>query len=115
MKTTHNNLPEQVDYLISEIFKIKEILLSRIKKPEEIPKNMTLEEAILFLQREKIPMSKSKLYKLTSSNKIPYRKAGTKLIFYSGELSQWCNNQIINPSEIIYNSTLPIINNSLKK
>lgn len=115
MGTTYDNLPEQVDYLISEILKIKETLLARIKKPEEVPKYLTLEEAIAFLLANRIPMSKSKLYKLTSTNEIPHRKTGNKLIFHSEELSEWCNNQIINPSDCTQNSSLSIIKSALKK
>ena len=38
MKTDYNNLPERIDYLISEIAGIKELLTQRIRNPEEIPK-----------------------------------------------------------------------------
>jgi predicted DNA-binding transcriptional regulator AlpA len=115
METTFDNLPKQIDYLISEVLVIKETLLQRIEKPEEVPKQLTLVEAIAFSLAKGITMSKSKLYKLTSSNKIPHRKAGNKLIFNSEEISNWCNNQIINPNEINQNYTLPIIKSALKK
>ena len=36
--TTYDTLPERIDYLISEIREVKELLTQRIEKPEEIPK-----------------------------------------------------------------------------
>jgi len=115
MKTTYDNLPEQVDYLISEILKIKEILLARIKKPEEVPKYLTLEEAIAFLLTNRIPMSKSKLYKLTSSDGIPYFKVGNKLLFCIEDLEQWLNNQIIKKEISYASSDFSIIKSAQKK
>ena len=79
MKTTNDNLLEQIDYLISEVLVIKEILIPRIKKPEEVPKYLSVEEAIALSLEKRIPMSFSKLYKLTATNGIPYNKAGNKL------------------------------------
>ena len=68
-----------------------------------------------FVKDQGIPMSKSKLYKCTSSNQIPHRKtSGNKLIFYSDELTDWCNNQIINPCDNL-NSSLTVIKSALKK
>jgi len=94
METTFDNLPKQIDYLISEVLVIKEILLKRIKKPEEVPKYLTLSKALSFLMEQGYSISKSKLYKLTSSNCIPYHKAGNKLLFCLEELEVWLNNQI---------------------
>ena len=37
-KTTYDTLPGQIDYLIQEVLEIKDILMDRIEKPEEIPK-----------------------------------------------------------------------------
>lgn len=58
---------------------------------------LNLEKAQKLVLERGIPMSKSKLYKLTSSNDIPHRKAGNRLIFFENELTEWCNQQIINP------------------
>ena len=115
METNHANFFLQMDYLISEVLVIKEILIPRIKKTDEDPKYLTLEEAIAFLHEKRIRISESKLYKLTSSNKIPFCKAGNRLIFYSEELTKWSNNQIINPSESKQTSSLTIIKSALKK
>ncbi len=36
-KTSYDTLPERIDYLIQEISEIKNILINRIEKREEIP------------------------------------------------------------------------------
>lgn len=104
-----------MDNLISEVLTIKEILLARIKKPEEVPKYLTLEEAIEYLLTNKIPMSKSKIYKLTSSDSIPYFKVGNKLLFSIEELEQWMNNQITKKGISCPSSVFPIIKSAQNK
>lgn len=54
-------------------------------------------EAISFVRERGIPMSKSKLYKLTAQKLIPFRKAGERLVFSTPELSSWCEGQITDP------------------
>lgn len=54
-------------------------------------------EAISFVRERGIPMSKSKLYKLTAQKQIPFRKASERLIFSTPELSNWCEGQITDP------------------
>ena len=72
MKTDYNNLPERIDYLISEIAGIKELLTQRIRNPEEIPKYLDINQALLYLGKLGFLISRSKLYKLTSGNNIPF-------------------------------------------
>ena len=50
-RTTYDTLPEQIDYLISEIREVKELLIQRIEKPEEIPKYLDKEQALRYLKR----------------------------------------------------------------
>lgn len=94
MKTTFDTLPQQIDVLLAEVLNIKEILLDGIEKPEEVPKYLTLDDALLFLSKRAYSISKSKMYKLTSSNAIPFHKAGNNLLFYTEELEQWFETQI---------------------
>lgn len=99
MKTTFDTLPQQIDVLLAEVLNIKEILLDVIEKPEEVPKYLTLEDALLFLDKRAYPISKSKMYKLTSSNAIPFCKAGNNLLFRTEELEQWFDSQISRQGE----------------
>lgn len=94
MKSTFENLPEQVDYLLVEVLNIKEILLQRIEKPEEIPKYLDVEQALLYLKKQGYSMSKSKLYKLTAQRNIPCHKSDGRVYFTSQELDNWVTSQI---------------------
>ena len=92
MKTDYNNLPERIDYLISEIAGIKELLTQRIRNPEEIPKYLDINQALLYLGKLGFLISRSKLYKLTSGNNIPCHK-----------LDSWLSSQIEKKSETSQN------------
>lgn len=94
-QTTFNNLPERMDYLISEILELKLILIQRIEKPEEIPKYLDIEQALLYLKKQGYSMSKSKLYKLTSQGNIPCRKSEGRVYFTPQLLCDWVDSQVV--------------------
>lgn len=94
MKTDYNNLPERIDYLISEIAGIKELLTQRIRNPEEIPKYLDINQALLYLGKLGFLISRSKLYKLTSGNNIPCHKSDNRIYFFPQELDSWLSSQI---------------------
>lgn len=89
-----NNLPYAVDNLLEKVSEIKEIV-SRIEnnQPVDEPDQLTAERALVFINKAGYPISKSKLYKLTSSNGIPCRRFGSRLIFNKLELLDWCEAQ----------------------
>jgi len=110
MITTQENLPMQIDYLISQIGVIHEILLNRIIKPEEVPKKrLTFDETLSYFLKQGYKMSKSRLYKLTSLNSVPNYKIGNKLLFCVDELEQWLNNQIVRNENDSLQTNLSII------
>lgn len=51
-KTSYDTLPERIDYLIQEISEIKNILINRIEKREEIPKWLNKEQALKYIQKQ---------------------------------------------------------------
>ena len=109
-KTSYDTLPERIDYLIQEISEIKNILINRIEKREEIPKYLSTENALAYLKKTGFPMSKSKLYKLTSYGRIPFHKSGNTLLFIPEELDKWCESDIYaddekHLNELIINKT----------
>lgn len=57
--------------------------------------NISLDEAVDFLQEIGCPVSKKTLYKLTSTSRIPYKKFCGKLIFSRKELQLWAQQQIV--------------------
>jgi hypothetical protein len=89
MATNHENFPQQIDRLINEVLSIKRTV-ERIPKPEEIPKNLDLDHALEFLKTQGFQMSKSKMYKLCASKRIPHRHFGNRLVFNTKELIEWC-------------------------
>lgn len=103
MKTDYNNLPERIDYLISEIAGIKELLTQRIRNPEEIPKYLDINQALLYLGKLGFLISRSKLYKLTSGNNIPCHKSDNRIYFFPQELDSWLSSQIEKKSETSQN------------
>lgn len=56
--------------------------------------NINLNRAIELLNELGYPTSKAKMYKLTSTGALPYRKYGNKLIFSRMELLKWVDTQI---------------------
>ena len=93
-KTSYDTLPERIDYLIQEISEIKNILMNRIEKREEIPKYLSTENVLAYLKKTGFPMSKSQLYKLTSCGRMPFHKSGNTLLFIPEELDKWCEDKI---------------------
>lgn len=116
MTTTQENLPMQIDFLISQVGVIQEILLKRIMKPEDVPKMfLNFDETLSNFLIQGYKMSKSRLYKLTSSNSIPYSKVGNKLLFCKEDLDQWLNNQIIRNENDSLMTNLSIIKSAQLK
>lgn len=94
-KTTFNELPERMDILLREVQELKEILLKRMKQPKEVPKHLSLDDAIIFLATQGYKISKSAIYKKTSNRTIPFTRFQGKLLFNTQDLLTWCqsNNQ----------------------
>ena len=54
---------------------------------------ITLNDALELLEKHGYPTSKAKIYKLTSTGKIPCKTYGNKLVFSRKELLLWAENQ----------------------
>lgn len=87
---------KKLDYLITQVAEIKELILPHIKKSEEIPKLLDSKQAVKFLAGMGCKVSKSKFYKMTASNEIPtHRTDKGKLYFTSKELTEWMESKVI--------------------
>ena len=86
MKIVYIAEKEELQELIKESIReeIKSIMHDLTHKP--ISERISFEEAQNYLN-----LSKSKIYKLTSSKEIPYHKLGKRIFFYRQELDQWIN------------------------
>lgn len=94
-KTSYDTLPERIDYLIQEISEIKNILINRIEKREEIPKYLSTENALAYLKKTGFPMSKSQLYKLTSCGRMPFHVARHSYIFLFTRNKKLTRNKLL--------------------
>lgn len=94
MKTSFDNMPFQVDQIYKELIELKTILLNKEKHPKEYPKHMDINNAVAFLNEQGYKITRSTLYKLTSTRKIPHSKFLGKLVFETKELLTWCEHQL---------------------
>lgn len=116
MSTTFDNLPQQVDHLLTEVLVIKKILLDRNEKPEEVPKKfLSSKEAFSELKAMGYSISWSKFTKMVASRIVPCKKINNKLLFNKKELRKWFEEQIIDPSENLSLSNYSIIKSSQNK
>lgn len=99
-KTTYDTLPGQIDYLIQEVAEIKDILMARIEKPEEIPKFMNKEQALKYIRKQGYEISSSKFYKMSAKDSMPCHRSGRKLYFFAEELDGWIKQQFETKSQI---------------
>ena len=82
--------PEELKAIISEIFANT---VPQTSEAKELPDSITLDTAIRILEEFGFPTSKAKIYKLTSSGAMPFRKYGNKLVFSRKELLEWAEQQ----------------------
>ena len=87
--------PEQLKAIISEVFANS---VPQTLETKELPDSITLDTAIRVLEESGFPTSKAKIYKLTSSGTMPFRKYGNKLVFSRKELLEWAEQQTKAPS-----------------
>ena len=110
-----NSLPDMVAELKTEIFSLREAISNQPNKEPPIYSDlMNLDAAINYIRSKQIPMSKSRLYKLSSANSIPLRRTGNRLLFIKDELDTWCIEQIQKPEQNKFNNSA-LIQNAQKK
>lgn len=95
MKTTSDSLPSSGDAILLEFERIKTIL-NCVNDQNQSNKKHTLDfqETLEFFEKKGLRMSKSKLYKLCSSKKIPHKHFGSQPIFDETELEKWITKNL---------------------
>lgn len=76
---------------------LREVLgLNRVSEPEPAKKtNLSVPEAVEYLNEIGVPITKSTLYAYTSTATIPFKRFGErKLIFSTTELEKWANEKL---------------------
>lgn len=91
-KTTKMDLPRVDTRTINQLKRNDDVSFLEMEK--QISEFINAHNAAIFIRKYGIPMSKSRLYKLTSSFGIPFYKAGSRLIFRNDELAKWCEDEI---------------------
>ncbi|OXB18869.1 hypothetical protein B0A80_20425 [Flavobacterium tructae] len=94
----HQNLsfekmPQILGKLVEEFSELKTLLTFKTTQ-ESREKKLSMEMAIKVMAEEGVEISKSKLYKLTSSKQIPFYRFNQRLVFERSELIDWINEQI---------------------
>ena len=93
-------LPSKVQLLLEEVQDLKSIILNKIKHPKEVPKYLSIDEAVLFLSEQGFIMKKSSLYKKTAGMKVSFEKFNGKLTFNTKELLTWAESQLVTKKKI---------------
>lgn len=62
--------------------------------PIEPPDSIDLDSTIELLKEHGFHISKAKIYKLTSADKIPYRKYGNRLLFSRKDIIAWAQGLV---------------------
>ena len=82
--------PEELRAIVSEA--VSGILPKQSSGQQQID-TITLNDALELLKEHGYPTSKAKIYKLTSTGKIPCKTYGNKLVFSRKEVLHWAENQ----------------------
>lgn len=114
MKTSLNNIFEKIDFIVNSIEKIESKLkVKEIIKPP--PKKLSINQTIIFLSERGVSISKSYIYKLTSSKSISFQRFGNRLVFSEDELDMWVANQLKGKNESNVESVTRISNSAKNK
>ena len=114
MKTSLNNIFEKIDFIVNSIEKIESKLkVKEIIKPP--PKKLSINQTIIFLSERGVSISKSYIYKLTSSKSISFQRFGNRLVFSEDELDMWIANQLKGKNESNVESVTRISNSAKNK
>lgn len=91
---TFNDIPFVLENISNQINRMQDMILDIYNKSvmptahAEPKAYLNIDEAAIFLKRKK-----STLYKDVSSNKIPYLKNGSQIIFSQEDLVLWMNSK----------------------
>ena len=88
--------PEQLQTIVGQAVEaiIPRLAEHQRKTSERKPKeNLTMMEAIEFLNELGFPTTRSAIYNIVFRGKIPHRKIGRRIVFSRTELSEWVESR----------------------
>jgi len=119
MKSTFENLPQQVDHLLARVNRLIDINTRQLTLVEKKSKYLTLDKVLDVFVDYGIPITKSKLYKMTHymRKNLSFSIVGNRLVFDRAELIQWIENllQSNNKNESIMKTIKSAQNMSQKR
>lgn len=105
--------PEQLEEIVHKAVK-NAFPSEQETKPQKIPDNCCVEQALAFLSENGYKLSKSRLYKMTANKQLPFRYFGRRIVFSRTELLQWIDGQTT-PSSNSDQTLLAIAESARKK
>ena len=74
---------------------LKEFFANQVEKEETVPAILGLDDAVDYLAKKGVKLSKSSLYKKTSLGTIPFKRFGKRKVkFIRTELDEWIDGQL---------------------
>jgi len=104
--TTSEQLENIIQNAINRAFNLKPV-------QPQIPDTCDLTEACEHLHQLGYKIPKSAVYKRSSTNEIPCRRIGRRLIFSRLELQDWLNTQL--EKKPLYNASLELAKSAQRK
>lgn len=92
--------PEELKNLITEAVSCALENHSQVSSQNSVTSDtLTMDEALKFMRENGFPISKSKIYKLTAKDELPYSKFGHKLVFSRRDLLVWAKKSLTQSSD----------------
>jgi predicted RecB family endonuclease len=75
-----------------------------VQRPKDEPERFNINEAVEYLKKMGITISKSSLYKSTSNGGVPVHRFGNRLVFIREDLDDWACSMLksTNNNKIAY-------------
>ena len=97
-----DRLPIEVAQIGEQVNRIESMVLQLVKpSAQPKPQSFYIDGAVSHFKMRGIPISKSKLQKLTASRTIPFKRFNGRVVFDAGELDVWIKE---NATTVVDNS-----------
>lgn len=86
------------------------------RKNEQIDTdNLTVEQAVLLLTEQGLPLKRETIYALAFKKQIPYRKVGRRMVLSKRELMEWLASRTTRPEKGRSEAVLQIARSANRK
>jgi excisionase family DNA binding protein len=88
-KITFDNLPQAIGHLTEQVDELKKLLTRKHIREPTLQNKLSVDRAIALMSDHGLTISRSKLYKLTSKQQIPFSKFNNRIVFNKEDLDDW--------------------------